>query len=166
MSFVENEKYEGTVSSAAFVTSAEKGTGGLALVVSTSEGPLDRTFWVTANTADRLKENLGEVFGVTAEQLQNEQFIEGGVNEFLKGKACSVVAEYQKDSNGNIYTDASGKKYFTIKWLNPSRMGRKVTGASTKKIAGLFGGSSSGSEEPPPPAWGADGIADPSDVPF
>ena len=56
MPFIENEKYEGVVSSAAFVTSAEKGTGGLSLVVSTSEGPVDRTFWVTANTVERLKE--------------------------------------------------------------------------------------------------------------
>ena len=165
MAFVENEKYEGTVSSAAFITSAEKGTGGLSLIVSTSEGPIDRTFWITANTVERLKENLADVFGVTGEQLQNEQFLEGGVDTFLKGKNCSVVAELQKDASGNIYSDKDGRKYFTIKWLNPSRMGKKVTGASTKKIAGLFGGGSSSgnSQEPPPVDWG--GMDNP-DVPF
>jgi hypothetical protein len=165
MPFIENEKYEGVVSSAAFVTSAEKGTGGLSLVVSTSEGPVDRTFWVTANTVERLKENLGEVFGVTGDQLQNEQFIEGGVSEFLKGRNCSVVVEHQKDSNGNIYSDKDGRKYFTIKWLNPSRMGKKAVGASVKKITGLFGGGSSSgnSQEPPPVDWGG---TPNEDVPF
>ena len=53
---------------------------------------------------------------------------------------CSVVVELQKDVNGNVYTDKDGRKYYTIKWLNPSRMGRRVGGASTKKIASLFGG--------------------------
>lgn len=154
MAFIENEKYEGTVSSAAFTTSQEKGTGGFALIVSTSEGPLDRTFWITSNTVERLKENLSEVFGVTPEQLQNEQFLEGGVNDFLRGKSCSVVAELQRDSNNNVYKDSTGKTYFTIKWLNPSKLGKKVTGASTKKIAGLFGGPpSGGDQEPPPPDW-------------
>ncbi len=157
MAFVENEKYEGTVASAAFITSPEKGTGGLELIVSTSEGQLDRTFWVTPNTTQRLKENLSEVFGVTEEQLRNKEFIKSGIGEFLKGKSCAVVTEYQKDSNGNIYTDKEGKKFFTIKWLNPSRRGKKVEGVSVDKIAGLFGGSSSGNDnEPPPVEWGGD----------
>ena len=163
MAFVENEKYEATVSSAAFTTSAEKGTGGFALIVSTSEGPLDRTFWITQNTVKRLEENLAEVFGITSEQLQNDQFVEGGVGEFLKGKSCSVVAELQKDSNGNVHKDSTGKTYYTIKWLNPSKLGRKVSGASTKKITGLFGGASSDEQGPPPVDWG--GVAD-DDVPF
>ena len=155
MAFVENEKYEGTVSSADFVVSPEKGTGGVFILVSTSEGPLDRTWWVSEKSSPFVKKMLSEAFGITDEQMDNDAF---EIREFLKGKQCSVVAELARDSNNNVYKDVNGKAYFTIKFLNPSRAGKKASGQSLKRIRNLLGSGSSSSsgssQEPPPVDWG------------
>ena len=166
MAFVEKEEFEGTVQAAAFVTSPEKGTGGLSIIVATAEGPIDRTWWLSANSVGFVKDFLAKAFGITEEQLQDETFIEGGVGEFLKGKPCSVRPELAKDSNGNIYKDSTGRTRWTIQFLNPSRLGKKVTGASTKKIASLFGGSSGSASGPPPQDWNDASGAPGEDVPF
>lgn len=166
MAFIEKEKFEGTVQAAAFVTSPEKGTGGFSLIVATSEGPVDRTWWISENSVQFVRETLNKTFGVTDEQLDDDSFIEGGVGTFLKGKPCSVVPELAKDSNGNIWKDKNGGTRWTIQWLNPSRLGKSVSGASTKKIKGLFSGKSSDSEQGPPPVeWGGSNVND-QDVPF
>ena len=165
MEFVEKEKFEGTVQGAAFVTSPEKGTPGFSLIVATGAGPIDRTWWLSENSVGFLQETLDKTFGITEQQLQNDQFIEGGVSDFLKGRPCSVVPELAKDANGNVWRDKEGKTRWTIQWLNPSRLGKKATGESVGKISRLFGSTVSrprggSDQEPPPPAWGADGITD------
>lgn len=157
-------KYEATVESAIFTTSAEKGTLGLFLNFKTGDGMVDRTWYVTENTVERLKENLDECFGVTEEHFSSDDFYTGGVNEFLHGKPCSITTEYKKDSNGNVYKDQNGRQYVTVQWLNPSRAGKQVTKDSLPKLKSVFGGNvvsrPAGHEDPPPAAWGADGITD------
>jgi len=166
MAFIEKERFEGVVQGAAFVPSQEggKSSGGFSLIVSTSEGPIDRIWWVSENSAAFIKETLNKVFGITDEQLDDNAFLEGGVGAFLKGKPCAVVPELAKDSNGNTWKDKNGGTRWTIQWLNPSRLGHSISGASTKKLKGIFGGGSSGnSQEPPPADWG--GTPD-EDVPY
>src|SRR5580692_3858613 len=159
MAFIEKERFEGTVQGAAFVPSPEggKSTGGFSLIVTTSEGPIDRTWWVSENSVSFLKENLHKVFGITDEQLDDESFLEGGVGAFLRGKPCAVVPELATDSNGNLWKDKNGNTRWTIQWLNPSRLGRSISGSSTKKLRSLFGGGRSsggtGEQEPPPADW-------------
>lgn len=170
MAFIEKERFEGTVQGAAFVASPEggKSTGGFSLIVATSEGPIDRTWWVSEGSVAFIRETLNKVFGITDEQLNDDAFLEGGVGTFLKGKPCAVVPELAKDSSGNIWKDKNGGTRWTIQWLNASRLGKSISGPSTKKLKGIFGsGSSSGDgQEPPPPDWNGQGAIADDDVPF
>lgn len=164
MSVQAGEKYEAVVSSASY-TENDKGTKGIFLSYKTGDGIVDRTFYVTENTIDRLKENLKECFGITDEQLEDKAFLRDQLCQFITGKNCSITTELTKDSNGNIYKDKNGKTYVGVQWMNPSRAGKRITEDGFDKMAGLFGAAASrprgGNEEPPPVEWGGD-----ADVPF
>jgi hypothetical protein len=149
------ERYEATVRSAIFTTSNEKGTLGLSITFDTSDGDITHTFYVTENTAERLAENLDKCFSVTKAQLDDDAFLEGGINAFLKGKPCSITTEWKKDANGNQYKDAKGNTYADVQWMNPSRSGKKAEGASIKKLKSIFGGKTTSDDQGPPPVdWG------------
>lgn len=161
-------KYEATVADASY-TQNDKGTLGLFMNYKTGDGMVDRVWYVTENTIDRLKENLSDCFGITTEQFEDKTFLRDQLCSFITGKNCSITTELRKDSNGNIYKDSNGKTYVGVQWLNPSRAGKPVTSDGFDKMAGLFGAVTSrpkgNNEEPPPAAWGADGITDDS-APF
>jgi len=149
------ERYEATVKSALFSVN-EKGTRGLGMNYETPDGPITKTWYVTENTVERLKKTLAECFGVADEQLQDQSFLDGGVNDFLRDRPCSITTEVAKDTNGNPWKDKHGNTYASVQWMNPSRLGKKATGQSLVKLAGIFGApaASSGHDEPPPQDFG------------
>ena len=154
-----NEKYEATVETARFTTSAVKGTPGLFLEFKTGDGMVDVIKYLTEGSIKHLKENLAECFGVNEDNFSSDDFYTGGVQEILHGKPCSITTEFKKDSNDNIYKDANGKTYATVQWINPSRAGKPVDAVAVGRLKSLFGGN--GNNEPPPTEWGPD-----PDVPF
>ena len=149
-----DQKYEATVKSALFSVN-DKGTLGLGMNYDTSDGPIAKTWYVTENTVERLKKTLAECFGVADEQLQDQSFLDGGVNDFLRDRPCSITTEVAKDTNGNPWKDKHGNTYASVQWMNPSRLGKKATGQSLVKLAGIFGApaSAGSSQEPPPQDW-------------
>ena len=152
-----DEKYEGTVVSAQVTVSQEKGTKGLGIIVNTIDGNVDRTYYLTPGTKDFVTKTLKEAFGVTDAQLVSGEFWRG-IGGFLKGKLCSITTEAVKDASGNVRLSHAGHPYATIKWLNPSRLGKAASSKEVDDVVSLFGGESSdsGSDAPPDNDWGGE----------
>src|ERR1019366_4269354 len=100
-----DETYEAKVTGA-HATVNEKGTLAIALAYGTSDGPITKPWYVTENTVERLKENLLKCFGITEAQLQDEKFVNEGINEFLAGQTCSIVTEAATDASRNGKADS------------------------------------------------------------
>jgi hypothetical protein len=161
MSVQADTKYEAVVSSVLY-TQNDNGTKGIFISYKTGDGMIDRTWYVTENTIDRLKENLKECFGITDEQFDDKAFLRDSLCSFITGQNCSITTELQKDSNKNIYKDAKGNTYVGVQWMNPSRAGKKITEDGFDKMAALFGATSKsqdGPQDPPPSDWGGEGPA-------
>ena len=165
MSVQINQKYEATVTSAA-VTVNDKGTLGLGISYATVDGPISKTWYITASTVDRFKEMVFKCFGVTEERLQDEGFIQNGFGRALANQPCEITTQESKDKNGNVRTDKNGVPYAEVQWMNPSRLGRKADADGIKRVVSIFGGTpSSGSANQKSPTsdpggdWPSDGDA-------
>jgi hypothetical protein len=133
----------------AFMTKADTGTWGICMSYSTDEGsPAPKTWWMTANTADRLAENLQECFGIAREKL-NAAFLRR-IGEHLTGKYCKLVLEE---------TEYQGNKRIEVKWMN--KAGNAMEDDDFMGAAELFGAEAP-AQQPPPPNRNAD----PEDAPF
>ena len=158
-----DEKYEATVTAAAFTVSEKKGTLGLGFNFETVDGSISHILYLSENTVDRFKETVAKCFGVTEDQLHDKTFIAEGASRFLKGQGCSITTKESVDQNGNVVCDKDGTPYVEVQWINPSRLGRKATGSAIDKAIALFGGTTSApstTSEPPPTQWND------TDVPF
>lgn len=144
-----DETYEATVKSAGLTESKDKGTPGLAMTYETSAGHVNKVWYITEGTVARLRKNLNECFGITESQLRDNAFLDS-IGDFLHGKTCSIVTEADTDANGNVRKNAQGVPYAAVKWMNPSRLGKRI---SASRVVGLFGGSSSEQEPPPMGEW-------------
>lgn len=153
-------KYEATVKDAYMTESKTKGTAGLFFSFDTEDGPIDHTFYITPSTAERLKENLFQCFGISPAELNDVSFLEK-ISNRVRGDKVQITTK-EDEYNGDVRV--------VVQWMNPVGFGAKrVEHTGLKRIAGIFGGGPVSSpaysnRNEPPPAFNQ-GITD-DDVPF
>lgn len=139
MSVQAGNKYEATVKEAFVTESSKKATAGLFMVYTTSDGEIDKTWWITPATAERLLENLGTCFNITKAQMLDDEFI-GAIGTVLRGQVCSITTE---EASG-----PKGEPIVEVQWMNPAGYRpKKLQGGQLKRISGLFAGGPVSSPE-------------------
>lgn len=110
MALQADRKYDGQITSAAWVVSRNKGTNGLQVDVETPDGDyISHTFWITPRTRDRFAEDMAG-FGIDAENLRNPSFLRHEMPTVLIGQEVSFTTKEE------TYND---KRSIKVAYLNP-----------------------------------------------
>lgn len=145
MSYVAGNRYTGKISSAQFVESGKKGTPGIEFSLSNPDhGTIQKTLWISANTAPKVKEFLLAI-GVDELAFGVSDFYQR-IGDYVAEKEVSWTTEEE------IYKD---KPRVVVGFLNAPGAGNKpVSANSVALLKSLFGVSSA---EPEPqdstPPW-------------